>query len=245
MKRRGNLLFWGGIVILLFVPWFVITFPQFDEPGEAPTEEEIRQLQEEASALGTTTEWLARGWRRFLSSSAYDWLERSETPEKKAEELENIREAIAGLEKEYGIRVIIWLLLGLATMGTGFFIRKSKGYGLAWLIILFWLGGSPIPNGLVRWMPDENDMILLAGLLPMLIALTVLAHRGWQLLEALSKRNVVAVRIILAVIVLLIMAGGIAVIVAEGGIQEEAVITTVIGAVVTIVLGGLIALFKR
>ena len=195
--------------------------------------------------MAAPVEWLARGWVWFLHGSIADW-KRAEDPVQKTDEFNNINEAVEGLERVYGIRMAIWLLLGVSTLGTGLLIQRNKGYSLALTVILFWLGGSPIPRKLTGgYLPDDNDAILLAGMLPMLIALTILFQRFFQVLGNLARTNPRVGQPLLITVILLIFGGALAITIADGGIDETTLITTGVGTVTAIVVGALIAIFRK
>ena len=173
MTRRGVILQISGVIILLLVPWFLVSLPRLQHiADDHNTQSAIESLREEADQLPPPVRWLGKGWTRFLRSSIHDWLTAQDATER-SDHLNDINEAIAGLKQAYQIRTTIWSLLGLSTFLTGYLIRRNKGYFLALFIILFWLGGSPIPRKIYRSMPDDNDAILLAGMVPMLLALSI------------------------------------------------------------------------
>ena len=94
-------------------------------------------------------------------------------------------------------------------------------------------------------MPDDCDAILLAGMVPMLLAFSILIQRICQGLAHLVRTRPRVGRPLVIAVILLIFGAGIAVNVSEGGIDESALIISAISVVTALVVYGVLALVSR
>ena len=244
MRRRGRFLQVYGAGLLLMVPFLLVTAPTMEVPPRTPSPAEVEAIATQTRTLTATVGWLAPNWQWFVERTVSRWRS-AETDDELAEAGESLHHAVSGLRRIYRLRVLVWATLGLFSVLVGTLVVAGRGHPAGLLVIVAWLGGSPLPEQISTLLPDDNDALLLAGMLPMLVAASVVLQHVFRRLASLARTRPRLGR----PLILGLMAGlfglALTVTIATGGLDEYTLVVTAAGALTYLVIGLLATLFSR